>query len=404
MKNGCIPEEADVVVIGAGIMGCSIAYYLSTESRKVVVFEKRNIASGASGRNGGQVIQLEGRDKNPETIKARLLVAKENNKILKNLEKELNVTLEYQKTGSLDIALNKEEWKDIKETVKIQQKAGDREIELLDKKETLKKCPLLTEKVYGARYRASDGTINPFFLTHGFAFNAMKKGARFFTNIGVKKIIKDNKKIKGIELENGVKVKCAAVINATNAWSTILCPEIDILPLRQVAVVTEQVAKLPVYPMEAFIEGDAIFTTTQTKSGNLLAGGFRTQARKRFFHYDETVSPVELSGSSAIFTRIFKGMEDISIIRCWSGTMAVTGDCLPCIGKYPETDNLYIAAGFSNGMAYGAIVGKLMSELLTRGKTSIPIDIYSPERFYKKGINWPELYNYTVLAEFFARV
>jgi len=194
------------------------------------------------------------------------------------------------------------------------------------------------------------------------------------------------------------------VVNATNAWSYVLCPEIDILPLRQVAVVTEPVAKLPVYPMEAFIDGDAIFTTTQTRSGNLVAGGLKTQARKREMHYDETVDPVEIAGSSAIFKKIFKGLDDVCIIRSWSGTMAVTGDCLPCVGRYSETENLYIAAGFLNGMAYGPIIGKLLAELIVYKNTSIPIDIFSPERFYKKNIGWPEFYNYTVLAEFFERV
>jgi len=84
--------------------------------------------------------------------------------------------------------------------------------------------------------------------------------------------------------------------------------------------------------------------------------------------------------------------------------MAVTGDCLPCVGRYPETENLYIAAGFLNGMAYGPIIGKLLAELIVYKNTSIPIDIFSPERFYKKNIGWPEFYNYTVLAEFFERV
>ena len=399
-----IPEKAEIIVIGGGLMGCSIAYYLSKGKKEVVIFEKGNIASGASGRNGGQVIQLEGRDKNPETIKSRLAITKENNEILKNLEKELNFNFEYQRIGSLDIALNKEEWEDIKETVKAQKKAGDNEIELLDKKETLKLSPVLSDNIFGSRFRPSDGTVNPFFLTYGFAFSAQKLGAKIFTYTPVKRIIKENGKVRGVELENCKKIYSDIVINATNAWSSFLCPEIDILPLRQVAVVTEPVAKLPVYPMEAFIEGDAIFTTTQTESGNLVAGGFRTQARERNLHYDYSVEPVELSGSSAIFKRIFKGIENISIIRSWSGTMAVTGDCLPCLGKYPGVENLYIAAGFSNGMAYGPIVGKLLSELIIYGKTSIPIEIFNPERFYKKKINWPKFYNYTVLAEFFARV
>lgn len=399
-----LPKEAEIVVIGAGLMGCSIAYHLSKEKKHVVILEKRNIASGASGRNGGQVIQLEGRDKNPDTIKARLAITKENNRLLKKIEKELNFNLEYQRIGSLDIALNQNEWNDIKETVRIQKRAGDSEIELLTKKETLDICPLLTDNVFGARYRESDGTINPFFLTYGFAFNAMKNGVKIFTGTRAKKILRNNKRVEGIELENGARINAEIVVNATNAWSYVLCPEIDILPLRQVAVVTEPVAKLPVYPMEAFIDGDAIFTTTQTRSGNLVAGGLKTQARKREMHYDETVDPVEIAGSSAIFKKIFKILDDVCIIRSWSGTMAVTGDCLPCVGRYPETENLYIAAGFLNGMAYGPIIGKLLAELIVYKNTSIPIDIFSPERFYKKNIGWPEFYNYTVLAEFFERV
>ncbi|MCM8815325.1 MAG: FAD-dependent oxidoreductase [Candidatus Omnitrophica bacterium] len=137
--------------------------------------------------------------------------------------------------------------------IKIQKQAGNEEIELLSKKEVLKMCPALTEKVFGARYRKSDGTINPFFLTHGFAFNAMKNRARISTHSPVKRV-----------------------------------------------------ADLPVYPMEAFIDGDAIFTTTPTKSGNLVAGGFKTQARKRNLHYDESVEPIEIAGSFGNFQTSFQ--------------------------------------------------------------------------------------------------
>lgn len=212
-----LPQKTEIIVIGAGLFGSSIAYHLAKEGREVIVLEKRNIASGASGRNGGQVIQLEGRDKNPATIQARLQITKTNNEILQNLERELGRDLEYQRIGSLDLALNKQQWQDMKLTVSSQKKAGDKEIELLDKKETLKLCPLLTEKTLGSRFRPSDGTINPFFLTHGFAFKAQEIGTRIFTHTAVKNIMQENSRAAGVELEDGRKIKSHIVVNATNA-------------------------------------------------------------------------------------------------------------------------------------------------------------------------------------------
>ena len=362
-----IPEKTEIIVIGGGIFGSSVGYHLAKQGKEVILLEMNNIASGASGRNGGQVIQLEGRDKNPETIKLRLEITKRNNERLKYLEEEVGRDLEYEKIGSLDIALTDEEWEDLKKTIKAQEKAGDKEIRLLDRKEVLKLCPVLTEKVKGARFRPSDGVINPFFYTHAFAWKIEELGGKVYTHTKVKKLLEERKKISGVEIEGGKKIKANIVLNATNAWSNYLLSSIQILPLRQVAVVTEPFSSLPVYPMEAFIEGDAIFTTTQTKSGNLVAGGFRSEERTFEGQFDLRVNMEELRGSTTIFKRLFPEISFLSIIRSWSGVMATTGDFLPAIGKVPEYEGLFMAAGFYNGMSYATIVGELLSEYIITG-------------------------------------
>ena len=289
MKRNYLPKESKFIVIGGGLFGCSIAYFLAKRGKEVILLERGNICSGASGRNGGQVIQLEGRDKNPETIKRRLELTKENNSILKNLSKELHIELEYKETGSLDVAFTDEEWKELKEAVEIQKKVGDKEIMLLDREETLEVCPVLTENIKGARYRPSDGTINPFFYTYGFAKHLKTLGGDFFTHTKVVKILREKEKVKGVEIEGGKRLKAEKVINATNTWSSFLIPEIDILPLRQIGVVTEPIAPLPVCPVEAIIGGDAIYTNIQPGSGNLLAGGLKTLPKGREGQYDERV-------------------------------------------------------------------------------------------------------------------
>ena len=398
-----IPKKSEIIIIGGGLFGSSIGYHLAKQGREVVLLEARNIASGASGRNGGQVIQLEGRDKNPCTIKLRLEITKRNNSRLKYLERELGIDLEYRRIGSLDIALMENEWDDLKKTVKVQKEAGDEEIELLEKNELLKLCPLLTPKVKGGRFRASDGVINPFFYNHGFAWGIERLGGKVFTHTKVKKFLEKDKKVKGVEIENGGRIKANIVVNATNAWSTYLFPPIQIFPLRQVAVVTEPFSPLPVYPMEAFIEGDGIFTTTQTKSGNLVAGGLRSEEKSWEGQFDLRVSMEELRGSTTILNRLFSKVNFLSIIRSWSGTMAITGDFLPAIGKVPDYEGLFMAAGFYNGMAYATIVGELLAEYIITGKEPSPLKPFSPQRFYKKKWELPEKYNVTSLLKFFER-
>ncbi len=398
-----LPRECAHVVIGGGLFGCSIAYHLARKNKEVIVLERRNICSGASGRNGGQVIQLEGRDRNEESIKRRLALTGENNRMLQGLSRELDVELEYHRTGSLDIALTEGERQELEEIVRIQKKAGDREVEFLGREETLRLCPVLTTEIKGARYRASDGTINPFLYTHGFAKNVVRLGGAVFPHTEVKKILKKKGKVQGVETSSGKKIRAGKVINATNAWSSLLVPEIDILPLRQIAAVTEPASALPICPVEAFLDGEAVYTNIQPGSGNLVAGGLRALAMSRQGQYDETVYQPEVTGAARVFSCLYPGLGDLSIIRAWAGTMALGPDFLPVIGKVPEIEGLYLSAGFYNGMAYACIIGELVSEMVITDKVPAPLVAFGPEKYYRKNFRWPTEYNCTSLSEFFAR-
>ncbi|MBM4049437.1 MAG: FAD-binding oxidoreductase, partial [Planctomycetes bacterium] len=113
MKRETLPKEADVVVVGGGICGCSTAYHLAKAGKRVALLEARNIASGASGRNGGQVIQLDGRDTDADGIMNRLRYSRENNRMLRRFPAELGMEFEHVQIGSLDVASSEEEWDQI---------------------------------------------------------------------------------------------------------------------------------------------------------------------------------------------------------------------------------------------------------------------------------------------------
>ncbi len=187
-----VPSRSDVVVIGGGAVGCCIAYYLSKSGKSVTLFEQRNLGSGASGRCGGMVLQLHGRELNIGKIKGRLQLTRESTRLFVGLTQDIG-DFEYRRVGSLDIAFTEAEYEQLKRLVSFQKRAGDDEIQLLDSYETKELMPALGLKITGARYRPTDGNLNPFKLIRNLALAAKKQGARFFTHTKVLKIVSERR-------------------------------------------------------------------------------------------------------------------------------------------------------------------------------------------------------------------
>ncbi len=386
-----VPRETGVVVIGGGAMGCSIAYHLAKEGLDVVLYEMRNIASGATGRCGGMIVQLYGREFNIEKTKERLALTRENRLMLERLQDELG-DFEFRTNGCLDVCINEEEIEEAKRLVEIQKRLGDNEIQLLDRKETKEIMPSLTDNLLGSRYRPSDGSLNPFKLTYLLANAAKRHGALIFTQTKVEEIIEEDGRVKGVRTPFGM-TGARWVVNATNGWASWLTKEVHITPLRLLAMATERVPELKCCSFEIPAPGYYAFGTTQTKSGNLVVGGPGPLERERFTkmedYFDERVSLKEVATCANYLNVLMPTLRKLNIIRVWAGTMAFTQDGIPNIGFVPGKENLIIAAGFSAGMARQAVVGRIVTDLISRGETPFPMEIYDPVRFIGKQPDWP---------------
>jgi len=397
-------DVTDVVVIGGGAVGCSIAYHLAKEGIGVVLFERGNLASGASGRCGGMVVQLYGRELNIDKARERLNLTQLNTRRLLELQDEIG-DFEYKQIGSFDIAVSEEEWNSLRELVEIQHKLGDNEIELLDERQTREIMPILGEgTVFGSRYRPSDGNLNPFKLTYLLAKGAKKYGAIIHTNTKIEKIIEDTGKVIGVRSSIGT-TKAKWVINATNAWASQLTPEIEVIPVREIAMITEVLPEFRSCPFEARFEGEFAYGTTQTKSGNLLVGGPGLPMGEpgNYNYYDESIRLSETKRCAEYLCGFFPSLKHVNVIRSWAGTMAFTPDGVPFIGPIPNKEGLLVAAGFADGMADAAAVGVLITEYITQGKfISIPMEIFDPGRVCLK-IEWPHPYVHEALHEFLAK-
>lgn len=400
-----VPNSTEVVVIGGGAVGCSIAYHLAKDGVDVTLLEKGNIASGATGRCGGMVVQLYGRELNIDKTMERLALTKLNTERLIELQEEIG-DFEFRQVGSLDLAINEEEWNSLRDLVDLQQALGDAEIQLLDEEETYEVMPIFGKGVaFGSRFRPSDGCLNPFKLTCKLATAARKHGAVICTGTLAKEIVesKNNDRVVGVETNRGT-IKTKWVINASNAWASALNREIEVVPVRELAMVTERLPDLKCCPFEARFEGEFAYGTTQTASGNILVGGpgLPTGGPGNYNYFDASVTLADTKRCAEYLCGFFPMLEQVSIIRSWAGTMAFTPDGVPFIGSIPGKEGMLVAVGFADGMADAAAVGKLMAEYVSVGGfESIPMEIFDPGRPLPK-IEWPHPYLHETLHEVLA--
>ena len=393
--------RADAVVIGGGAVGTSAAYNLAKRGKKVVLCEARNVASGATGRCGGMVVHCYGRDVNIDKTDYRLMFTRANTQIMKEYQKTFEVDFEFRQVGCLDIAISEKEFDDLKRLLKIQCSLGDNEIQLLDKKETLEVMPNLNpELIFGSRLRPSDGNLNPFFLARGQAVEALKLGAEVLCHTKVEEILVANGQVQGVKTSRGI-IEAEYVVNATNGWASLLTEGLEVIPVRELAMVTERLPDLPPQPFEMLCFGDFAYGATQTLSGNYNLGGPGPARPPGYDYFDERIYADEVLRVMSYTPAIFPSLKEVQVIRSWVGTMGFTPDGMPSIGPMPGVKGLFVAAGFADGMAWGAISGRIASEYICDGKTSLPIEAMAPGRFLGKAkVKWPQPYDLTVCHDF----
>ena len=394
-------KKADVVVIGGGAVGTSAAYHLSLKGKKVILCEMGNIASGATGRCGGMVVHCYGRDLNIDKTDYRLMFTRANTEIMKQYQNTFEIDFEFRQVGCLDIAISEEEFEDLKRLVKIQSSLGDDEIELLDKKETLEVMNNLNpDLIFGSRLRRSDGNLNPFLLARAQAVEAQKLGAEILTHTRIDEIVVSNNEVQGVRI-NDIIIESEYAVNATNGWASLLTEGTEVIPVRELAMVTERLPELPPQPFEMLCLGDFAYGATQTASGNYNLGGPGPARPPDYDYFDERIYPDEILRVMSYITVIFPALTEVAVIRSWVGAMGFTPDGMPSVGPMPGIKGLFLTAGYPAGMSWAAVSGKLAAEYICDKETSLPIDRMDPGRFIgKPKIKWPQPYDLTVCHDF----
>lgn len=353
----------DVLIIGGGVIGTSIARYLSRYNLKLALLEKHNdVGDEASGANSG--IMHSGYDPLPGTKKAYFNVL--GNKMIETVSKELDVS--FKRIGSLTISLSEEDDKTLVELAKRAKENGV-EVELLSKAETLKIEPNLIKDVRGALFAKSAGVVSPFGLTVNLMENAMDNGAELFLNSEVVKIEKTGDFYK-VFTKNDNIFECKALVNAAGVYSDEIVkmletPSFKITPRKGEYYVLDhfdnEFLKHTIFMCPTKIGKGVLIS--QTASGNYLVGPSNDPSSKE----DNSTDSLTLSEIKKIAQRICPSLPFDENIRQFSGIRPNNDTDDFIIEESKVNGNFFIVGGImSPGLASSLAIGEYVSDLVAK--------------------------------------
>jgi len=385
----------DVGIIGGGIIGCAVAYYLSKVGASVIVLEKNHICSGASGANqGGMPFQIF----DPKTLP--LLSA--SCELYRGLSEELRFDIEYRENGSILVARHAYQVPLLKRRYNELIDTGF-DIELWDNKK-LRRFPGGDAEPFLAVVEShSDGQVNPLRATYAFAFGAKRRGAVIREAAPVVHIRIRGRKVHFVVLEGGEEVSCGHVVCAAGAWSRqigkMVGIDIPIEPQRGQLIITEQVTTseyqyildadylTTAYGLEVESEDEAASerfsmgigaSYVQEPAGNWIIGSSRDQVG-----LVTATSPEVLRAMARHLLKFLPVLENVNCIRFIAGCRPYcVEDGLPILGRVSGLPGFHIATGHGGeGVGLAPITGKLIADEITTGEASPLLGNFWYERF-----------------------
>jgi gamma-glutamylputrescine oxidase len=358
--------RADVAVVGGGVTGCACARVLAEAGLRVRLHEAREIASGASGRNGGFAL----RGGVPPYDAARVQLGRQRARALWELTEQYVDRLAelagdaFRRTGSLRLAPD----------------AGER-VELEAEYEALREDGFAAEwrdelpepldgRYHGAIFHPPDGSLQPARWVRRLAGLAAAAGVEL---------------LEGQRVDSLAELDAEQVVIATDGYTHGLAPELDaaVLPTRGQVVVTEPLERR-LFPCPHYARHGFVYWQ-QTPDNRLVAGGFRDKALDQEQTAEEVTTPLIQEHLERFVGELTGGAPRIE--HRWAGIFGMTEDRLPLVGRLPGRDGAWVSAGYSgHGNVMGLACGELVAEAIL-GEAAPELELFDPARVIRPALN-----------------
>jgi sarcosine oxidase subunit beta len=355
-------STAEVVIIGAGVIGCSTAYHLAkTGITDVVVLEMEQVGSGTSSKSASMLSMQFGRDQ----LLARMAQTSYNRYM--EFEVELNARIDFHKTGWLSIAAG--------EAAANLRHHAERLVslniatELLTPEEVKYRYPELnTEDIELGTFGPDDGPFDPHMIMSGFIKRARQLDVKLYQGEKALGLRIEKKQVTGVEIASGF-IATRTVINAAGPWAAQIGSWAGIeIPLTNKLRTIVMTGPLPEIPTDRpFVEDESVEWYFRPETGGVLMG----------MGNSPTPSPEAVLDNKMVNNIVDYAihrvpvLEKASLLTCWSGVRPLTADERPIFGRVPGVDGLLLNCGWGGmGIIQAPVAGQLMAELVCNGQTS----------------------------------
>lgn len=366
------PARVEVAIIGAGVMGLSIAYNLAVRGlTDVVLFERGYLAEGASGRNGGGVRQQWSTEVNVRLMQRSV-------EICKSFAVDLGVNVWFRQGGYLFLARTPAEVARLEKNVALQNRLG-LPTRLMDPAGAAEVVPELdTAGILAASFNPSDGILFPWPFLWGYAQRAADLGVLLYTQTAVQSIEREADGRWKVVSSRGA-VSARRLINAAGAWSPevarLVGVELPTWPIRH-EICSSEPLKPFLGPMVSELESGLYFS--QSMRGEIVGGVSLPPAR--------TYSTRSTLGFLTTYARrlvaLVPLLAGVKVLRQWAGAYDMSPDGNPILGCPPGLPDFYLACGFvGHGFMMAPVIGQLYAEWLTGGERHEIFDRCRLDRF-----------------------
>ncbi|HEU5229799.1 MAG TPA: glycine oxidase ThiO [Ktedonobacteraceae bacterium] len=370
-----IQQGTEVAIIGGGIIGCALAYFLRKRGVEVMVFEKGAIGAQASGAAAGLLAPL-GPLSGPGPFADLLLTGfAQLATLVPELEDATGLQLGYERLGALRTIRHPKRLARLKKRIAAWQPLG-LELHWLNGQEARQLEPSLSEEVCAAIYAPQESQINAAQLTNAWYQAAQQLGAQFCCGQEVIAVDHQQERVRGIHLSDHRQVSCQHLVLAAGAWtaqwSEPLHLSLPVSPLKGQLLTIPQ----PEPPLRHLIFGDAIYLAPRGQQ--ILIGATKEEAG-----FDDQVTQEGLNWLHSAATRLLPALEHSSIHSSWAGLRPRTPDTRPILGSAPGWENVTIATGHNSvGIILSSITAATIAELITTGQPPAIIAPFAPHRFH----------------------
>ena len=376
-------ETADTVVIGGGVAGSCVAYWLAHEGIDTLVVERDDMNLQASGANAGSLhVQLLSFDfvagAPPAGNRAAdtLPLGPASVKLWQEIERDTGEDLEIKVTGGLMLGESERDIEFLRGKIALEKSCGI-EAELIGGNELRRMEPSIGETAIAAEWCPGEGKINPLRGTYAVIARAKELGARFQRGTDVQAIERDGNGWT-VKTSRG-EIRCSRIVNAAGPWAARVAALAGVaIPVRGAPlqmVVTEPTA--PTLTRLVAYAGRHL-TLKQMTSGAFMIGGGWTAGLDETQKLSRALR-ASVEGNLWIAARAVPALKDLHAIRIWAG-MNVNIDRAPILGEVPGLPGFYNCVS-SNGYTLAPVLSRLTAEMIAGRSTSLPVEPYSIRRF-----------------------